>query len=214
VYGFPAPPTPRRSSHAPFEKPIPALGADFLKWETMLHVLAVGLPVTAWLLAKLGLGLPATLLLTLWLVVLCVEYAWAALALVLRRGLVMRTSWAEFDAAFERYCLGKAVSWWRRPVVWLVFPLVAAVAAAESCASYANRLGRARVAAPRGQRLTKVLERRLQGEVPLDLVVAEGTEMAMVLEAAPYLLAELRAAVLRRRLCPGDSPRSWRPSGC
>jgi len=94
-----------------------------LKWETALHSLAIGCPLLGWGLAKLGRWLPAMAVLALWLVVLCVEYGWAALAIVFRRAL-MRSSWAEFDASFERHCLGKSVSLWRRPVVWLVFPIV------------------------------------------------------------------------------------------
>ncbi len=68
--------------------------------------------------------MPTAAVLALWLIVLAAEYLWAALALVVRRALVMHSSWVEFDRSFERLCPGKSADWWRRPAVWLVFPFV------------------------------------------------------------------------------------------
>jgi hypothetical protein len=53
-----------------------------------------------------GLLAAAFAILAAWLLVLAAEYVWAALATVIRRALVMRSSWAEFDVRFERHCLG------------------------------------------------------------------------------------------------------------
>ncbi|MGH2364101.1 MAG: hypothetical protein ACRDHX_05545 [Chloroflexota bacterium] len=97
---------------------------SILKRETLGHAFTIGCPLVGWGLAKLGLFVPALVVLALWLLVLCAEYLWAALASVVRRTLVMRFTWAEFDASFERHCLGKSISLWRRPAVWLVFPIV------------------------------------------------------------------------------------------
>ena len=95
-----------------------------LKGETLAHSFAIGCPLLGWGLAKVGMWQPAAVFLGLCLLVLCAEYVWAAASMVFRRAFVMRTGWTGIDTGLERYCLSKGVSWWRRPVVWLVFPIV------------------------------------------------------------------------------------------
>jgi len=95
---------------------------DLLRRDTLLHALTFGCPLASAVLLKLGLVLPGLLLAGVWVLVVCLEYAWAAVAGIWRQ-LLITPDWPELDHALEARFFITSLPWWQKPAGWLIVPL-------------------------------------------------------------------------------------------
>ena len=95
---------------------------DVLGRETLLHALSIAVPLASIAFLKLRLITPGLMCAGIWIVLLAVEYAWAAVAGILRQ-LLMTPDWPELDKALEARMFIASLPWWQKPAGWLIVPL-------------------------------------------------------------------------------------------
>ncbi|MGH2365752.1 MAG: hypothetical protein ACRDHX_14010 [Chloroflexota bacterium] len=98
------------------------LHLDVLGRETLLHALSIASPLASIVFLKLGFVTAGLICFGIWILLLTLEYAWAAVAGILRQ-LLMTPDWPELDTSMVvRYFIA-SLPWWQKPAGWLFVPL-------------------------------------------------------------------------------------------